>query len=367
MKPTFLEKSIYNLLQSEPYYAYFILESRIMYDVYNVQTAGACVIKGSTTLIFNTKWMNSLTEQETVAVLKHEILHLLMVHDLRKNNKYTAEANNIAMDCAINQYITDLPKGGVTLELMSEVCKTTLEAFQTTEYYLSKLPKNNSEASKLKTTDDHDLDIPEQEKNTEIIKAVTKSISEKSLSRAAGLVPNKLDSILGKLQENKLDWKGILRNFIVRNNTSKTNITRKKIHRRFELDQPGRKKRKELKLGICMDVSGSVSNEHVQEFYNEVGAMIPSISELWLVQADCDVHSSTKITKKSQLIVKRTGNGGTAYNSAIKECVNKKCDAIIYFGDMDCGDTPDNPQLPFLWVSVGSDNKPGNFGTLIKL
>lgn len=367
----FLEESVYTLLQTERYYAYFILESRIVYDSYEVKTAGASVVGGVPMLIFNTEFMNSLSKPEAVAVIKHEILHLLMNHNLRHNHTFTKHANNIAMDCAINQHITGLPGECITVENLEKLCGKTLLRLEKTEYYLYQMAdaekKKEGLFKNLKTTDDHDLNVPGAETNEEMVKMAVKATSEKALGRSAGMVPDGIAKILGGLQSNTLDWKSILRNFIARNASSKTLLTRKKLHRRFGLDQPGRKKKKELILGICMDVSGSVPDADVQKFYAELGSMLPSTSVAWLVQADCVIQSVEKITKASQLVVQRNGNGGTAYGPAIEACKAKKCDAIIYFGDLDCADSPSDPGVNFLWVTTGSDTKPGNFGSLVRL
>lgn len=367
----FLEESVYTLLQSERWYAYFILESRISYDSYGVKTAAATIVGGVPMLIFNTEFMNSLTKLQAVAVVKHEILHLLMSHHSRHNKGFTSHAINIAMDCAINQYITGLPDSSISVESLEKICGKPLLRLETSEYYLHQMAeaeKNKKGCFEcLNTTDDHDLVVPGSETSEEMRKMAVKATSEKALGRSAGMVPDGISKILGELQANTLDWKSILRNFISRNASSKTLLTRKKLHRRFGLDQPGRKKKKELILGICMDVSGSVPDMDVQKFYAELSSMLPSTSAAWLVQADCVIQSVEKITKASQLKVQRNGNGGTAYGPAIEACKAKKCDAIIYFGDLDCADTPTDPGVNFLWVTTGSDTKPGNFGSLVRL
>lgn len=367
----FLEESVYKLLQEEPYYAHFILESRIVYNQYGVTTAGASVVNGSTVLVFNTEFMNSLSSDAAVAVVKHEILHLLMGHMARKLDTYTQHANNIAMDCAINQHINDLPKECITVEQLEELCGKKLARFETMEYYLQHMAEaeKNKEGlfSSMKPLDDHDLDVPGAETNADMRKMAVKAASEKALGRAAGNVPSGMEKIIGSLQQPRLDWKAVLRNFVARSAKSSTQASRKKSHRRFELDQPGRKKRRELTLGVCMDVSGSVPDEDIAQFYAELGSMLPQIAELWLVQADCEVQFVEKVTRKSQLVVQRKGSGGTAYGPAITECKTKKCDAIVVFGDLDCADVPENPGVPVLWVTTGSDTRPGDFGSIVRL
>jgi hypothetical protein len=41
--------------------------------------------------------------------------------------------------------------------------------------------------------------------------------------------------------------------------------------------------------------------------------------------------------------------------------------AIAYLGDFDSSDIPVNPGVPFLWVGVGNQPPPGNFGKVLRI
>lgn len=369
----FLAKAIYTLLQSEPFFAHFILNSKIVYDRFGVNTAAASIVDGTPILIFSTKFMGSLSDAACIGVLKHEILHLLLDHT-RNRGKDLGDRKlaNIAMDCAINQHIDGLPAECISLESIREVCKNNaIEAFQTTEYYYMFLKQAKDKMQKdinQKTLDDHDLDIPGAETNPMQAKAAAEAASSKALGASKGNISEKLSKILNDLRtEPKMNWKQILRNFVASNTTNKTLGTRKKTHRRFELDFPGRKKKRELTLGVCLDSSGSVSEESYTIFINEIAGMIGSVSCIHLVHADCEVQKVEKLVNKKQIKYERHGSGGTAYGPALNACKDLGCNAIVYLGDMDCADIPNNPQVPVLWVTVGSMVKPGEFGKILKL
>jgi predicted metal-dependent peptidase len=379
----FLETATYDLLEKEQYFAAFLAESRICYDKYGVTTAGASVVNGSPMLIFNTEFMGKLSRLEVVSVVKHEILHMLLLHTSMLDQKeLNAKVWNLAMDCAINQHIVGLPEVAVTLKGMSELCGAQLLPFETAEYYFEQMKAAAEDGrggmrlvngsadpgdASSGVIDNHDLDVPGSETNKEMAKAAIKSASDKALARAAGNIPSGLDKILGGLSTAAIDWKTVLRNFVARSAKSSTNITKKKLHRRFGLDQPGRKKRRELTLGVCIDCSGSVPDEAIVQFYAEIAAMLPNISEAWIVQADCEVQHVEKATKSSKIDVKRKGAGGTAYAPAIAECMRRKCDAVAYLGDMDTADTPTNPGVPVLWVTTGNMKRPGEFGHVVSI
>jgi predicted metal-dependent peptidase len=363
----FLEKAIYSLLKTEPYYAHFILNSRILYNRFKVQTAGATIINGNTTIIFNTKFVESLSNNEVIGLLKHEILHLLLEH-IGRGEDLDNHLFNLATDTAINQHIKDIPAGGITLDVLKQITDANLESFQTAEYYYNFIQQKANEMQSQKTTDDHNLDIPDADKDPMQRKVAVVKTSNKAMDSSAGNIPKNLDSILGNLNvQPKINWKQILRNFVAMHTSNKVLNTKKKANRRFDLDFPGKKKKRELILGVCIDSSGSVSDEHYQEFLNEIFHMSKDTNKIYLVHADCEVQDVEIIKKQTDIKFKRSGGGGTAYNPALKECIKRKCNAIIYFGDMDCADIPDNPVIPVLWVTIGSEVRPGNFGKMVKL
>lgn len=368
-----MENAIYDLLQAEPYYAHFLLNSRIIYDPRHpkLPTAAVGVINGTPTFLFNTDWLGSKTRDEVVSVLKHEVLHLLLEHTSKiKDPGIEAKIMNIAQDCAINQHIKSLPEGCITLKSLEELVGHPLAAFETSMYYYGHLMTKAEEVRANGgpgTLDDHEYALEGDETNGEMRKVAVKSASDQAMRSSAGNLPDSLQKVLGTLNaESKLPWKQLLRNFIANSTSSMRVHTSKKSHRRMGLEHPGVKKKRILTLGVCVDSSGSVSDEHFIEFFNEIKEIAKN-NTVYLVDADCEVQNVQVLTPKSKVEAKRYGNGGTAYQPAITECVKRGCNAIVYFGDMDTADTPKNPGIPVLWVSVGSEDRPGPFGAMIKL
>lgn len=365
-----LQEAVYTLLQKEPYFAHFMLNSRIIFDRFGVETAGAATRNGTCLLIFNTEFFTNLTKSERVSIIKHEILHLLLGHTLRgKEKKQNHKLFNIALDCAINQYIDDLPEGCISLKSVSEMVEENLEPFQTGEYYYRKMYDKAEKVydSGLDTVDDHELNIPGEESDAEA-EASVKATASKALADSKGNISADIAKIVGDLSSpQKINWKSILRNFIAKARACDTKATRTKPHRRFDLDAPGRKKKRKLTLGVCIDTSGSISDEKYALFINEIKSVMQATDSIYIVQADSDVKNVTKLTKKTELSMERRGYGGTAYQPAITKCRELFCEAILYFGDLDTSDIPENPHVPVLWVTVGSTVRPGNFGTVLEL
>jgi len=366
-----IEKAIKTLLDSRPFYAHFFLDSRVEYDKYNVTTAGACMTSKGPILTFNTKYIDTLISDELAGVVEHEVLHLLFDHtSLKKDDGYDLTIANIAQDLSINQYIEKLPNGCVTLPLIESKLGLKLEPLQTWEYYYTYLLQKKDQigdGDEYKF-DEHGLQTGEKEGSASDKKVNLRSTLDRAIKASKGNVPKSVLQIYDSLiSEHKVPWQQVLSNFVARSIAVSTKDTRKKINRRFGLDQPGKKKKRELVLGVCTDSSGSVSDESFNMFLNEISRISTICQKLYLVDADCTVQN-VEVVKKGKFIKReRHGCGGTAYQPAIDECLKRGCDAIIYFGDFDCADTPQDPGKPFLWVGVGNSPKPGAFGAEIRI
>lgn len=371
-----LEKPIYELLKTEPFFANFLLGAKITFDKVGVPTAGVRIVRDHIEFVINTEFFFTKPLPEQVAILKHEIMHVLLNHCGSRGGVLDPTAKNIAMDCAINQYLPEI-KDGVTLATVSTFCKRKLLPMETYEYYYEHIKKARekkgggediSNDHSFMEGDDAGL-LPPAE--AELQKAVIKNAIQKAMQASCGAAPSSLQRLFADFNKPaQLPWKQILRNFIANARSVSTIPTRLKPHRRFDFDQPGKKKLRKLVLGVCVDESGSVSDESFVKFMNEIKTVAKSTTVTYIVHADSEVHKVDTIKDgkaKSGVLGVRHATGGTMYAPAINECIKKGCDAILYFGDMDSSDTPKNPGVPFLWVRVGSSEPPGKFGRILDL
>lgn len=371
-----LDKTIYSLIQRAPFYAHFYLGCRTLWDVKGIPRAAVGFTDKRPTFIFNSRWFASIPERQREAVLEHEIDHLMYRH-LRGSKKLREaypnvsnihELANYAQDCAINQYIEHLPEDCVTLKILSEQLGEPLEPYMNWEYYLDKIMKNDK-IKAVKTFDEHGIGSEtDGDSDDPMTDAAVRDAAKNAVNRSAGNVPKHLESALSSLLGGaQLSWKQILRNFITSSTANLRIGTRKKINRRFEFDAPGVKKKRELALGVCVDSSGSVNDELFKSFLTELTSIVKNVAKVVFVDAD-SVVQHVKVYKKGEKIdFKRSGNGGTAYQPAIDECMKHKVDAIVYFGDGDSADTPTFPGKPFLWVLPPGCTPPCDFGQVLRI
>lgn len=365
-----LEQAIFDMLQSEPFFAHFLLQCRLVKEFKDPRGKAAVgFVNGVPTIFMEMDYFNTRPDKEISDTLKHEILHLVLDHLNRtKLEKLDPMVSNIAQDCVINQHLSNLPPGCVSLDMVRKLSKNpNLEEHQTSDYYYKALMQQYQK-SKFTLPDGQDVHLGYfgDEISPEMAEAIVKKMADQAAKAAAGNVPKSIMEAIQLLGQAKLPWKVLLRNQIMSQVSKRTEATRKRINRRFPLPVPGKKKKRELTLGVCIDESGSVSESQHVEFMNEVNQIAKQITKTYLIHADCAV-SAVEDLSKTKFKATRRSSGGTMYQPAIDKAMELKCNMIVYFGDFDTADKPKDPKVPFIWVGVGNQPAPANFGKVVRL
>jgi predicted metal-dependent peptidase len=390
-----LQQAITSLLFSEPFYGHLISRMRISKSK-EVPTAGV-YITDKINLVYNEEWLMNLDVVDIAKILKHECGHILQEHIPRAKqigavSKEMHKRFNLATDATIN--IADLKSvvdkiGGVTVAKLNEMMQGMIDQAnakdngkrmfmpmgdgQIAEYYYNRINQFADENPDLlgegmpgDTTDDHGV-WDKSDGNEEMLKEVAKDAVNNAVKQAGGIgnVPGDIASLINEMNKSQVNWKQQLRQFYVNSLKSQRMSTRKRRNRRYGILQPGVKKKPELHLGLCVDTSGSVSDAELAMFWAEMSAIHGCGVKVTVIEADCSVQNVYEFNPKKTPDFK--GRGGTAYNPAIKKAVELKVDGILYCGDFDASDKPENPKKPFLWVGVRKSPPPADFGKVIYL
>jgi predicted metal-dependent peptidase len=269
----------------------------------------------------------------------------------------------------INQYIEDKHKGEKWdgLEIHKEpFIKLNLLPKQGTKYYYSMLQeeiKNNPEGDVAKFMEDmdpmHELweafdGLSEAEKKL-IAKQIDHQLKEiaNQVNKNHGVIPGELkDYVLGLFEtvEAVLDWKAYLRRFNGMSQKILTKKTRRKPSRRYP-SNPALKVKPKKRTLVAIDTSGSVNNNELIEFFNEIYHMYKTGTEITVVE--CDAKIQREYEYKGILEeIKVAGRGGTDFEPVmvyLKEHQNK-FQNLIYFTDGECNVPETKPTKPILWV-----------------
>lgn len=363
-----LEKALKELLIKDPFYGIFMLnlDKQIVSGDHRVKTAAVGLTGLTYTLYINEDFWNKWTDNQQIGLLKHEICHLMFFHLTDTFECDDHQLMNIAQDCEINQLLTDLPEGGVTLESVSKACNKPLEPRKGSWYYYKALMevKDKSQTEQLSTIDDHslwpqDLSDAEQELLKGQLKAKIKEAAEQ-VQKMCGSIPGEFAGLLEKIKNKPaiFNWKKFMRKMIGNTITSEITLTRMRPNKRFP-DARGFKMKRKPNIMVAVDTSGSVSDRELQEFFSEIHHIWKTGVDVTVVECDTTIGEVFKYNGKQE--IKISGRGGTELHPAIEYYKqHKEFSSCVMFTDGYCNTTmPSCHNL--IWVITSDGNKSGEY------
>lgn len=286
----------------------------------------------------------SLPVQHRLGVLKHELLHYIYLHFLRRGDK-NPERFNIAADCAVNQQIDKswLPEGCITPESLSATYNIQVLPGKSTEYYYDLLEGMPSSSENSPTP----LNLPGshekwQNKTTDDVAywatLIGGQVAEvaKEVSNI-GVLPREIQALSEQLlAHTSLDWRSLLRR-LVSNTTTKPKKTILKSDRRLPDAEWIKGKTKEHIVNVLVigDESGSVSNSQLHRGIQEILGVCKIVrTPVLYIPVDSSAGEPTEL-KKNTTTFSRTRRGGTYLYAAIKKMQEKrlKADVLIVITD----------------------------------
>ena len=384
-KPFDLNLHTARLLMREPFFA--ALSRRIdKIRTDSVPTAGVRVNPDSAQfeLFYNPKFMGALTDEHKMGVLMHEFYHIIFEHvTTRKPESGIRQIDNIAMDLSINglpEMFGKLPceadpgpilvEGGEPMKgcLPGEGKFADLPAGQTYEWYLAELEKMKEESEANGEGDpfgDEDsFDVHDgfgegggNQQANEIAKerlkeAVKKAAEEADRAGNWGSVSQSMKKAIKERLQTKVDWKKMLRYFVRTSQRADKRTTPRRLNKRFPRIHPGKRVRRQAKIAISIDQSGSVDDGMLASFYSELDNLA-QFAEFTVIPFDTRVaEDKVYVWKKGERRkAERVLHGGTSFD-APTEYVNKgKFDGHIVLTDM-CAPKPIASKCQRMWMTT---------------
>ena len=323
-----LSKTSKDLMLKEPYYGFFLL---MLHKSWSDQlpTAGVCKNGINFQLMINEKFWTDLSEDHKLGLLKHELLHIAFQHLTTFTMFSDKKLANIAMDMEINQYIDGhwLPEGGIDINDYTDL---NLDRKAGSRYYYDKLKQAQQDKkdtgscgddnmdklldgieqgqcqvtigpggplSSSSRDGDKDVNIPDHEwEEFEDMPDAEKKLIEKQLQRVLteakeqtikkrGYVPGEISGLI-KLDEvipPKFNWKNYIKRFTGISTKIFTRKLRRKENKRYS-DNPGLKIKMRQNMLVGIDTSGSVCNDELKEFMNEIHHLHKAGVDITIVQ-----------------------------------------------------------------------------------
>jgi predicted metal-dependent peptidase len=213
------------------------------------------------------------------------------------------------------------------------------------------------------TWDDFDnLSEAEQKLIEKQLQKVLSDAKEQTVKKR-GTVPGEIESVIviEEIVAAKFDWRGYIRRFTGISSKVYTKKIRRKENRRFS-DNPGLKIKMRQHMLLAIDTSGSVSNDELLEFMNEIHHIYKAGVDITIIQCDTKIRSVEAYKGKNDLKVH--GRGGTEFDPVLEYYNenNKKYTSLVYFTDGEC-DANVKPRGNVLWViserSAMNEDLPG--------
>lgn len=358
------------LMLKEPFYGLFLigLNKEIRSDI---PTACVTPDKINIKLCVNPEFWLDLDEKTKLAILKHELLHIAFFHLDNFERFPNKKLYNIAADLEINQYIENEYKGEKWDGLEYDQGKfkdLNLLPKQGTKYYYDAIQdeiNQNPDGDIAQMVNDIEIDwhdlweamegMSEAERKLiqKQIDHQLKEIASEIQKKGRGLIPTELESYIKNLfevTEPVIDWKSYLRRFASTSLKVFTKKTRRKPNKRFH-GNPALKIKQQKRTLVAIDTSGSVSDEEVLEFFNEIHHMHKTGTQVTVVECDAVIQRVYDYNGKLENITVK-GRGGTDFEPVFKYLFENrnKFNNLIYLTDGECNAPQTQVMKPILWV-----------------
>jgi predicted metal-dependent peptidase len=355
-----------SLIFTEPFYGLFLIGINKQYSN-KIPTAGVSKQGIGMQLTINPEFYNELSEDHRFGLIKHELLHIAFGHLILRDLYNDHKLFNIAADLEINQYILEskLPDGGLLLSSFPEL-KLPIKA-GTKKYYelLEQAQEDGTSPSLDNLMDQMDGEsqychstweefdnLPEADKKL-MQKQIEHQLKESAeqTEKRQGSIPGELSDLIERLRHiepAKFDWKGYLRRFVGNSSIVYTKKLRRKYNKRYS-GSPGLKIKFKNHILVGVDTSGSVNNDELKEFFNELAHMHKTGHKITIAQCDTSLNSVKEFNPKRDWEIH--GRGGTSFQPVIDHFNEKRglYTALVYLTDGEASNPDDCPKNT-LWV-----------------
>lgn len=359
-----------------------------------------------TTMRYNPEFAASLTDDELIGVLAHEVLHCAHGHVWRRGGR-DGKRWNVACDAAINPILLDdglcLPKGGVD---------GTPFKGNSAEAIYRMLPDmgnggsgggsgsgSGQDEQPCPTGTVSDPQAPQSPgkdggsgqdssgqgkqqgsgQPSEMSEQDWKIATEQAgmLARKAGCEPGNLSRRMRGDKPVSTDWIGETREFLAASmptDYSFARPNRRYVHRGIYL--PGQVKENIGQLVIVVDTSGSINGPVLDTFAANIKVILAEAKpeKVHVIYCDTRAGGHQVFESDDEVQLSPVGGGGTLFQpafdwveQAVQDGVVEDIKGLIYLTDLECGDEPQAPEYPVLWAApVWAGGQP-SFGRVVRI
>jgi len=322
-------------------------------------------------ILWSPDWVDTIDQEETVGVMAHEVLHIILKHPLRRGNRDPL-LWNIATDFAINQILIDagfkLPEGalidpqykGLTAEAIYDRLPEDAK-----EKYGNAVIGEVKDAKKDDGSDMSQAEVKQMEADID-----AKIMMAATGAKAVGKMPAFVKDLIEEMERSQVDWRNVMRRFVGGDQPDDYSFRRlhKKMYHMNGMISPTIEKIGAGDVVIGIDTSLSVCKRELSFFLGEINAISEDLKPRSITVITCDARVQTvKRYEQGEEIqmIEIGGRGGTEVKPVFDyiEKHQLPVDNMVYLSDMEIFDYPENPpHYPTLWVSSSMRSDPAPWG-----
>ena len=368
-----IQNAVMKLLLSQPFYgslaaAVSLRESRATAKL-------QMTLLPSPVLKYNNDWYETLPDAQAVGALLHELLHLLLLHALRRGERDPL-LWAVCCDMAVNDQLPAemLPPEAVTTEKIEKEVHHELQRGASAERYYAELisllddrislvQRESTVSLRMSNGSLLEADMQQEEDVSQVNEQALKSKLRELIdeARPGGEVPKALAGELETVYEQaRIDWKTMFKRFLTGRGRMQTRATYKRESRRYD-SYPGSKRSVGLKVLIALDESGSISNDQLQTFFNELMAL-NRITNAQILVTEFDTECTKPMPAEEYRHAKpREKSGGTDFKPVFALADSLKVSLVVIFTDGE-GTAPEQVSQRVLWVLTKGGKQPASYG-----
>ena len=184
------------------------------------------------------------------------------------------------------------------------------------------------------------------------IEVINMQIIKAQESNEWGTISRNLQQIIEANLVVRMDYKKVLSSFRTSILSQNRELTRTRPNRRYGFDFMGSHYKFTTKLLVAVDVSGSISDNELSNFFSIINRFFKyGIKDIDVIQFDFNITAPIMNLKKAKKSIKVTGRGGTSFQPPIDYyTAHKEYDGLIIFTDGYANIPNNSTHRRILWV-----------------
>lgn len=331
-------------------------------------------------ITLNPSFFMNLTEDERLFLLAHETYHVIFSHMTRLHDR-DPHKFNIACDYAINDILYmqafsliqgalhDIKYRDMTAEAIYDLLPDSPSDNSNMANDIDYSDPSESEGDNNANQDGKAPNKPQGNIQEQIQSTIQKAALQATMDSCRDSIPPAVQRMLDDLSKPKVNWRSVLRRFMLaldKVDTSWTRPNKRYLHQGMYL--PHKKSNKLSKITFALDTSGSVSTSMFNQFVSEVASVLHTLKPkvIELIQFDHELQDQQNISHIQDLLaVEFKGCGGTVPDVAISAFNQSDSKALFIITDGYFDVHHPNPNRPVIWVVFDNLNFKPPYGTAI--